>query len=106
MNKVRDILKFLCTSVLGIFLIIILSGALVYKADFDIVRYGDTSVLRQQNIPQFIIGIGVGVAIYTLLWLIVGKDRKFDLLKNGWPLLLINVVLQILVIFFFRIKLT
>ncbi len=106
MNKVRDILKFLCISVLGVFLIIILSGSLVYKADFDIVRYGDTSVLKQQNVPQFIIGVGDGMAIFTILWLIVGKGRKFDLLKYGWLLLFINVVLQILVIFFFRIKLT
>ena len=101
MNKVRDILKFLCTSVLGIFLIIILSGALVYKADFDMVRYGDTSVLRQQNVPQFIIGIGVGGARCALLCLIVGKGHEYNLLKNGWTLLLINMLLQILVIVFF-----
>lgn len=106
MNIFRSTLKYSCIVILGMFLIVILLGTLFYKAEFCMFRYGDTSVLLKQNVLYLITGVVVSFIVCKLFFLIIREDKSFDLLKNGWMLLLLYATLQILVIFFFRVKLT
>lgn len=98
MSDIRNFLKLFCLFLFGFFLIIILSGVFFYKAEFCMVKYGDIPVLIKQNLRFLIIGICTSALIYSLLWL---------LLKKVWLLLfIIFIILQISVIFYFRVNLT
>jgi hypothetical protein len=106
MSFLRKIIMVFCSLLLAYFLALILSGVLIYKAEFDIVRFGDTSVLLQQNIGYFLIDLAITILILIILWWTIGKIKPKSIWKLASILLFLNVVFQFLVIYYFREQLT
>ncbi len=102
----RNILKPLLITTLGIFSTIILSGYLFYKSEFDMAHYGDVSMLLKQNRLDLFLGLLISIFILSVFWYIFGKLQIRSFWKKVIPLLLVSGLLQLLVIFFFRTNFT
>ena len=106
MKKFRNLLKIFFIFLFNIFLMVIIFGGFFYKAEFCMVKYGDVPMLIRQH-PLFLIsGISIGLLIYFLLWMIIEKHSSSLIFRNGWLLYSAVIFFQILVVYFFRIKLT
>lgn len=106
MNMINSFLKFFCLFWLKIFLFTILVGTLFYKAEFCMVKYGDIPVVIKQNIRFLISGLIITGFFYFFLLSFLNKHFLNNLLKGRWWLYFLILILQFLVIFYFRINLT
>lgn len=97
--------KFILFSFL-LFFFLILLGTIFFKAVFSMVIYGDRLVLINQNLLLLIIGFLTFALIFIIFWRITDSLKEKQLFKIALILLAINIMLQFLVIYFFRINLT
>ncbi len=70
------------------------------------VTYGDRAVLLPQNIYTLFAGLIVYSLIFMAFWKITFKFTSKGFKYYIWPVLIISTLLQLLIIYLFRIKLT
>lgn len=91
---------------LGFLLAVMLSGVLIYKAEFNMISYGDIAVLLPQNLSIFAVSFLISVVTAVFVWVILGIYTSPISVRGLLLYVCIHVCLQLAVIYFFRIKLT